>query len=275
MPPSERLSVTRGSTRLAVERWPGPDPTVVLLHAGVTDRRSWYSVTGAVSGRASLIAYDRRGFGDTAPALEPFSHVEDLLAVLDDVASAPAWLVGSSAGGGVALDAAITAPERVAGLVLFAPAVSGAPEPDLDADTARFEPLIDGAIEAGDIAELNRLEAWLWLDGPAQPEGRVSGPARDLLLDMNLKVLRNAVPEAAGASDVRAWNQLDRVRARTTVACGDLDVPFVVERSRKLAELLPDAQHHVLPGTAHLPQLERPASVAQLIEQAIPAGARH
>lgn len=275
MPPTETLVVTRGTARLAVERWRGPDPTVVLLHAGVTDRRSWYSVTGALTGRASLVAYDRRGYGDSAPSLEPFSDVDDLLAVLDEVTGAPAWLVGSSAGGRVALDVAITAPERVAGLVLFAPAVSGSPEPDLDADTARFEPLIDGAIEAGDLAELNRLEAWLWLDGPAQPEGRVSGPARDLLLDMNLKYLLNVMPEDAGTSGVDAWNQLDRVRAPATVACGELDVPFIVERSRKLAELLPNAQHHVLTATAHLPQLERPDSVAQLIDQAIAAGASH
>ena len=29
--------------------------------------------------------------------------------------------------------------------------------------------------------EANRLDAWLWLDGPAQPEGQVGGDARVLL----------------------------------------------------------------------------------------------
>jgi len=135
---------------------------------------------------------------------EALSHVEDLLAVLDEVTDGTAWLVGSSAGGGVALDAAIAAPERVAGLVLLAPAISGAPEPELDADTARFDRLLDQAIEAGDLDEQNRLETWLWLDGPAQPEGRVSGPARSLLLDMNRLRLGNAVPEDAGASGTDA-----------------------------------------------------------------------
>jgi pimeloyl-ACP methyl ester carboxylesterase len=60
------------------------------------------------------------GFGETAPSAEEFSHVDDLLAVLDEVTDAPAWLVGSSVGGGVALDAAISALDRVAGLVLLA-----------------------------------------------------------------------------------------------------------------------------------------------------------
>ena len=50
------------------------------------------------------------------------------------------------------------------------------PGPDLDADTARFDRL-DQAIKTGDLDEQNRLATWLWLDGPAQPEGRVGGRA--------------------------------------------------------------------------------------------------
>jgi pimeloyl-ACP methyl ester carboxylesterase len=271
MPVSEALIVTQGSARLAGERWPGPQPVVVLLHAGVTDRRSWRTVAGALYGRATLVAYDRRGFGQTAPSVAEFAHVDDLLAVLDAVTNAPAWLVGSSAGGGVALDAAVSAPDRVAGLVLLAPAVSGAPTPDLDADTARFDRLIDQAIEAGDVDEQNRLETWLWLDGPAQLEGRVSGPGRSLLLEMNRALLLNAVSEQAGASGIDAWRQLDRVPSPTTVACGDLDVPFLVNRSRDLAEYLPNGRHRVLAGMAHLPQIEDPAAVAALICDALTA----
>ncbi len=162
MPMSEALVVSRGNARLVGERWLGSGPTVVLLHAGVTDRRSWQAVAAGLDGVATVVSYDRRSFGETAPSsTESFSHVDDLLAVLDEVTDGPAWLVGSSAGGGVALDAAIAAPERLAGLMLFAPAISGAPEPELDPDTARFDCLLDKAIEAGDWDEQNRLEAWL------------------------------------------------------------------------------------------------------------------
>jgi hypothetical protein len=73
----------------------------------VTDRRSWHSVAAALDGRATLVSYDRR-VSETPPSMEAFSHVDDLLAVLEQVTDVPAWLVGSSAGGGVALDAAIS-----------------------------------------------------------------------------------------------------------------------------------------------------------------------
>jgi pimeloyl-ACP methyl ester carboxylesterase len=265
---SERIAVSRPGGELIGERWAGPGPVAVLLHEGVTDRRGWAEVARLLSGTATAVAYDRRAFGESAPSTEPFTHVDDLLAVLDEVADGKVWLVGASAGGGVALDAALVAPSRVAGLVLFAPAVSGAPEPEFDDATRRLGELYDKAEAAGDQAELNRLETWIWLDGPGEPEGRVSGPARELALDMNEIVLRNDVPEDAGASGVDAWSRLSEVAVPVTVACGDLDASFLVGRSRELAERLPQGRHRVLPGVAHMPFLEQPAMVAQVIADA-------
>ena len=123
--------------------------------------------------------------------------------------------------------AALLAPDRVAGLVLFGTAVSGAPEPELDPDTQRFDALLDAAIAAGNLEEVNRLATWLWLDGPSSPEGRVGGEARALALDMNAIILRNGAREDEGGSGVDAWRRLDEVQVLVTVACGDLDVPFL------------------------------------------------
>lgn len=271
---SEPMVVTAGSLRLVGERWPGDGPVVVLLHAGVADRRSWYEVAKKLVEEATVVAYDRRGFGETAPSTAPFSHVEDLLAVLDEVADGPAWLVGSSIGGSLALDTALLEPSRVVRLVLLAPAVNGAPKAHLDADTQRFETLLDRAVEAADLEEINRLETWLWLDGPSQPEGRVSGSKRELARDMNAVVLHNGVPEGTGASGIDAWSRLGEIQAPTTVASGDLDVPFVASRSRELTDRLPNARHRVLGGMAHPPYLEQPEAVAGLLAEALKADGR-
>src|SRR5260370_32231125 len=110
------------------------------------------------------------------------------------------------------MDSAVRVLTRVAGLVLSPPAVSGAPQPALyDAATERLGDLIDAATAVGDLDEANRLETWIWLDGPASPQGRVSGPARDLALAMNAVVPRNAAPEAAGATSADAWNHPRKV----------------------------------------------------------------
>jgi len=269
---AERFDVSRDGTTLAGERWPGGGQTVLLLHEGVADRRGWAEVAGLLAPELTVVAYDRRGYGQTPPSTGPFSHLDDLLAVLARAGAGPVWLAGASAGGGLALDAALVAPGRVAGLVVMGTAVSGAPEPELDAATRRFESLLEKAYAARDAGEINRLETWLWLDGPGQPEGRVRGAARKLALDMNAIIIGNGVPETAGAADVDAWHRLAEIKVPVTVACGDLDVPFLVDRCRLLADRLPTARHHVLAGLAHQPYLESASTVTQLIRSAVTVG---
>jgi pimeloyl-ACP methyl ester carboxylesterase len=175
-------------------------------------------------------------------------------------------------GGQVALDAALEAPGRVAGLVLLAPAISGDPGLDDEVVTAATNGLaqaIDAAWTAGAQEECNRLEVWLWLDGPAEPEGRVSGPSRELALEMNRIVIANGEPEADGASGLDAASRLDEIALPAIVACGELDVVLKVRRSAELADALANATYRGLPGRAHLPYLEAPDEIAALISDAV------
>ncbi len=260
----------RANAALAGERWEGDGHPVVLLHAGVADRRSWHGVAERLQPAISVVAYDMRGYGETSGVTYGFSHLDDLAAVLDQVAAGPVWLVGSSMGGEVALDAVLSMPERVAGLVLLAPAVSGAPEPSVfDAATDRLIRMWDAAQTSGEIDEINRVEMWLWLDGPNAPEGRVAGPARELALAMNSIALKNEIPEELGKSGMAAWSRLEEITVPVSVACGDLDLPFIMARSKELADWLPRSRFQVLPGMAHLPYLEQPAVVAELISSAV------
>jgi pimeloyl-ACP methyl ester carboxylesterase len=274
----EPVEIAAGGATLVGDRWNGAGETIVLLHAGVCDRRCWREV-GARLGDAGLdvVAYDRRGFGDVPPADEPFRHVDDLLAVLDAVSpDAPAWLVGSSMGGGVALDAALEAPARIAGLVLLAPTISGDLEPDEEAYNVATDGLagaIDAAWTAGALEECNRLEVRLWLDGPAQPEGRVSGPPRELALGMNRIVIVNeSESDADGASGFDAASRVHELAIQAIVACGELDVAIKVRRSAELADALPNGAYRILPGRAHLPYLEAPDEIAALIMAELPHG---
>jgi pimeloyl-ACP methyl ester carboxylesterase len=267
---SEKFIVERGSASLAAERWAGDGQPVVLIHSGVTDRRSWYAVAEAIQPAHGVVAYDMRGYGETSGVTYGFSHLDDLNAVIDQVATGPVWLVGSSLGGEIAIDAALATPERVAGLVLLAPSVSGAPEPSIfDADTDRLVRLWEAAQTSGEIDEINRIEMWLWLDGPSALEGRVSGPARDLAIAMNANALKNEIPEESGKSGIAAWSRLEEISVPVTVACGDLDLPFIIARSKELADWLPQSRFHVFEGMAHLPYLERPQLVAELITSSI------
>jgi pimeloyl-ACP methyl ester carboxylesterase len=142
----------------------------------VADRRGWHGVVPLLAGRAHVVTHDRRGFGDSAMPPGPFSHLDDLFAPLDEAGNGPAWLAGSSRGGGLALDAALAAPGRAAGLVRFGPAERGTPERgSLDPDTRLLTDACAAAEQTGDLTEMNRISVRLSLDGPSQHEGRVHG----------------------------------------------------------------------------------------------------
>jgi pimeloyl-ACP methyl ester carboxylesterase len=195
---NEVFRVPRNGTTLVGDSWLTDRPVITLLHAGVADRRSWFTLAAMVSDFASVLAYDRRGFGESLPGSEQFTHLEDLLAVLDQLGIGRTWLIGSSAGGKLAIEAALEATDRVEGMILISPAIGGAPptrDEDVDAQTEEIDGLITLAEERGDLNEMNRLEVHWWLDGPRQVEGRVVGSIRNLVLDMNAIALANFVQE--------------------------------------------------------------------------------
>ena len=253
--------VPSGKARLRVEGG-GSGVPVVFLHAGVADRRMWRDQLDEFALHAvqfRTLAYDRRGFGETPHADEPYSHVGDLFAMLDTVAAGePAILVGCSQGGRIAIDAAVAEPGRVRALVLVAPAISGAPAVDsFPAAIVALLEALERAETAGDVDGINALEAHAWLDGPAVTEGRVAGPARELFLAMNGIALR-AVPRGREIEPKPAYARLRQIAVPTLVMWGELDFPHLVARCEHLAAHVPRAQTHVFRNAAHLPNLEYP-----------------
>jgi pimeloyl-ACP methyl ester carboxylesterase len=268
MPIPETVDVAVPGSTLRADRWPAAAPTVVMLHSGVTDRRSWYDVADSLEGSADVIAYDRRGYGGSEVGELDFRHLDDLLEVVDRLATGPVFLVANSMGGGLAADFALTHSERVSGMLLLAPFLSGMPEPtDVDSASLVLDERIDRAWADDDKTEAIRLETWMWLDGPTGAEGRVTGAPRRLAEDMSRRIVAHDADEHAGDAGLDAWSQVESIDVPTIVGCGELDVPFMIDRSRLLAERLPRGRFVLLPGVAHLPGLEQPELVAGLVRE--------
>ncbi|MGW4823696.1 alpha/beta fold hydrolase [Streptomyces sp. NPDC004227] len=51
----------------------GDGPPVVLVHAGVADHRMWDAIVPDLTERHTVIRYDLRGFGESAPGAAPHS----------------------------------------------------------------------------------------------------------------------------------------------------------------------------------------------------------
>lgn len=260
----QRSIATADGQTLAASRT-GSSPLVVLLHPGVCDRRAWRDVMEALAPGVASVAYDRPGFGETLPAAAPYAAVDHLASVMDQAIGGAAVVVGNSQGARIAIDFALARPDRVRGLVLIGPAVSGAPDFPLDDRLAALDRAIEAAEVTGDLDEVNRLEAHLWLDGPHCAEGRVGGASRDRFLEMNGIALR-----AGGVDPLEppsAWARLEELSTPVLVVLGVYDVPGINDRGRELARRAPNARLIVLPGVAHVPALEDPEALAALIRR--------
>ncbi len=259
MPVPQRFEVHSGSARLVGERV-GSGLPLICLHAGVADRRMFEGQQAELSRVFDMVSYDRRGFGETTTPDEPFSHVDDLMAVMNAAGFESAVVLGCSQGGRVAIDFALENAGCVLGLVLISSAVTGAPAVPDPADIQVLMDRLDEVEEAGDLASVNAIEAHLWLDGPRSAESRVEGSARDLFLEMNGIALKHP-PLTQEREPEAAFGRLEALLVPCLLMHGTLDFPHLIARHAHMASVLPDAEAVACAGQAHLPPLENPALV--------------
>jgi pimeloyl-ACP methyl ester carboxylesterase len=206
-------------------------------------------LVAALSGRARVILFDKRGTGasDRVKVLPRLAErVDDLGVVLDAVRSPGAILVGFSEGGPLAVAFATTRPARVRGLALVGAFARMAAAPDhphgwSDAQIASLRAYIQAAWGTGAtmralVPERHLTDAIRAWAARAEQDGASPGAALDLL-DMNLDL------------DVRPL--LPRVRAPAVVLHATGDRVVRAGNGRALAAAIPGARLVEVPGDDH------------------------
>lgn len=235
----------------------GEGHPLVLVHAGIADGRMWNGQFNVFAQHYQVLRYDRRGFGNTSMVPGSFSNHADLYKLLKFLKVERAFLVGCSQGAKTTLDFSLEHPEMTAALVLVSPALGGF---IYDGELPRQAKLLDLAEEAGDLDQVNELELQIWVDGPHRAQNQVDLKVRELVGEMNAIALRT--PEGLGdeqALEPAAVNRLGELHAPTLIITGDLDTPKTIATADFLTENIIGARHVTMTGTAHLPNMEKPA----------------
>jgi pimeloyl-ACP methyl ester carboxylesterase len=84
---------------------------------------------------------------------------------------------------------------------------------------------------------------------------------------MNLIALQNEASELGEELDLEppAADRLPEIKAPTLAIIGDLDQPRTIQGADLLARSIPSARKVVMPGTAHLPNMERPEEFNRIV----------
>ena len=201
----------------------GQGPAVVLLHAGVADRAMWSDQLEPMAREGyRVLALDMPGFGDAPPVTGP--PFIDVMMTMDALGIERATLVGNSFGAFIALCAAVTAPERVDGLVPFsAPPPQLVPSRALEAVwTAEGEALERGDID-GAIASI--VDAWTLPDAPE--------PLREYVAASQRRTLTREDAEVDWENPVEGDPEILRtLRIPTLVTAGEYEFPDFVQGAR-------------------------------------------
>lgn len=242
------------------------EPGFVLLHGFGASTFSWREVLSTFAAWGNTVVFDRPGFGLTERPLTwkgpnpyaPEAQVTFTVGLMDRLGIDKAVLVGHSAGGGIALLAALTHPDRVAALVLVAPATGGSSpipawlRPLLSTPQARrLGPLLVRRIRTQGPDILSQS----WRDpGLLTPEviAGYEKPLRAQDWDRSLWEVTLAARPTGVAS------RLGEISCPTLVVTGDDDRIVPAERSRELADRIPGAEYVVLSSCGHLPHEEKP-----------------
>ncbi|MEP6816618.1 MAG: alpha/beta hydrolase [Marmoricola sp.] len=244
-----------GNDHLWVEDRGGDGPAVVLLHPGIHDSTVWDPVLPLL-GDLRVIRFDRRDFGRSSKASQPFRSMDDLIAVLDHLGLDSAHLVGNSMGGEASLALALEHPERVASMTLLAPGINGYEWPDEPELEAEFERLM----AADDHPALVDFAARLWCAAGVDDALRAQLVAADAVEANQMEF---------GQDNPEQWSRVGTIVAPVTVIVGELDSESSTAAGVELAAAIPGAELVRIAESDHLPSLRTPDRVAEAIRATV------
>jgi len=246
---------------------PSGDLPVVLVHAGIADRRMWDPQWSALTAARDAVRVDLRGFGEsTAPPDGALSHVDDVLATLQSLGIARCHLVGASLGAGVVTELALARPELAASLLLAPPGGSLLVEltPDLRAviDTE------NEALERDDLDAAVEANVSAWVVGPGRDASAVPDDVLERVRTMQRQAFELQVPWGdidAREPDPPVHEHLSSITVPTLVLLGGHDLDTTKDAARRVDERVSGAERVDWADVAHLPSLERPEEFLALL----------
>ena len=246
---ASRITTQGGAVTL---RSAGQGRPIVLCHSLLADGSSFDRIAGALARSHHVVILDLPGFGGSDRVDGGLEAVADrVAAVIGELGlSEPPVLLGNGFGGFVVLAAAIRHPGIASRLVL-ADCGAAFSEPG----RAAFRGMSAGAAAHGlagiaDVAMRRLFSPAYQAQHPALVQER-----RERFLAIDLQTFHNACA-ALASLDLRP--ALASVTTPVLVLVGELDEATPPPMSTELAAGLPDARLQVLPGCAHVPQLQAP-----------------
>lgn len=240
----------------------GCGPTLVFAHALGASQALWAAQIEAFAVDYDCIAYDVRGHGASGVPPGPYrieQLADDARGLIDALGLAPAVFVGVSMGGMIGMQLALSAPDRLRGLVVSDSAASFAAA-GRQAWAERIE-----AVRAEGVAPQVPVMMGRWFTESfrtRQPQEvvAVAGVLATTPVEGYLAC-------CAALRDIELLPRLGEVGCPTLVICGENDPSTPLPMSQAIAAAIPGARLEVIAGMHHLPNVEVPEIFNPLLRE--------
>ncbi len=237
-------------------------PPVVFLHGFMGTHQDWSSVASEVN--ADCLLVDLPGHGETplgtVPTLDTWAA--ELADEIDSAFGGPAFVVGYSMGGRLALRLAQRFPERVRRLALIS-ASPGIEDQKERTDRAAF----DSARAVSIRADFEAFRAQ-WYAAPLfalNEEQAAHASARRAAMDPESAA--TLIETLSPGRQPSSWAVLDGLRGPVLAVCGERDTKYAA-LTRRVAERLSERVVRVeLAGVGHSVHLDAPKALSPLINE--------
>jgi 3-oxoadipate enol-lactonase len=238
----------------------GPEnaPALVLVNSLGTDARIWDEVIARFSARYRVISYDKRGHGLSGAPDGDYrldDHVDDLCGLLECLGIGRLALAGVSVGGMIAQGFALRHADRLAALILCDTAAKIG---EAQMWSERIATVRDKGLAA--IAEPVMAR---WFTERFRREQAVE------LEGWRNMLLRTPVGGYAGTCaalrDADLRGPVASIAAPTLVIVGEQDLSTPVQLVSGMAQTIAGAQFAVIPDCGHIPSIEQPQALADLM----------
>lgn len=261
------FTVENAGTTIVCREYAGPDvssdaPALVCVHGACVDGVFFDAIARELARDCRVIAYDRRGCGESGDAADGrydlAVQAADLQTVIEHI-GAPANVLAHSAGTLVALELLRTEPHLVARAILHEPAVSA------EGVGMGAAPVLLDMIAAGKVSRALRL--FLGALGDLDPEapGTTEAEAKHALRNGRCFMANEYGTNMTYAPD---WERARASKAVSAVFLGELSVDTPREAGTRAAAEYLDCPLVTIPG-AHNGLRDRPVTAANAVRDVL------
>ena len=233
----------------------GKGMPVVFVHGFPLNRNMWAPQVQALSRQHRVITVDLRGHGESDAPLWRYTmeqFADDLTGVLDHLSIQQAVMAGLSMGGYILFALYRKYANRVNALILS----DTRAQPDTDEGRAGRFNMAQSAYTQGSGAIADVMLSKLLCPASLHTKPELVQQVRGMITAMTLGGIAGDLMGMADRPD--SVPLLRTITCPTLIIVGELDLATPPSDARVMSEQIPGAQLKIIPGAAHLPNLEQP-----------------